>query len=62
MTNGQEGEEIEGYAAGKAALYWGMSPQDAINLPVFWVDWALIVSQVEAKVRDQKESMKPKKK
>lgn len=60
MTNGQIGEPIEGYDAGKAALYWGLSPQEAIKLPLFWVEWAAIVSQTEKKVHEQKEAAKPK--
>lgn len=54
MTNGQIGEPIEGYDAGKAALFWNMSPQEAIHLPVFWIEWAVIVSEVEEKVRKAK--------
>lgn len=60
MTNGQIGEPIEGYDAGKAALFWNISPQEAIKLPLFWVEWASIVSEVEAKVQKQKESFRGK--
>lgn len=60
MTNGQIGEAIEGYDAGKAALFWNMSPQEAIKLPLFWIEWAAIVSTVEAKVNEQKQASKAK--
>ena len=60
MTNGQIGEPIEGYDAGKAALFWGLNPQEAINLPTFWIEWAAIVSEVEKKVHEQKEKSKGK--
>jgi hypothetical protein len=60
MTNGQIGEPIEGYDAGKAALYWGLNPQEAIKLPLFWIEWAAIVSQVEEKVRKAREDSKSK--
>lgn len=58
MTNGQIGAPIEGYDAGKAALFWGISPQEAINLPVFWIEWAGIVSEVESEVAKKKEASK----
>jgi len=55
VTNGQEGELIEGYEVGKAAIYLGIPPQEALTMPVFWVDWAFKVSEAEKNAAEKKE-------
>jgi hypothetical protein len=62
MTNGQDGEKPEFYDVAKAALYWGISPDDAIRLPVYWIDAAAIILDAEAKVRENKEKIANKNK
>lgn len=61
MTNGQSGEKPEFYDVAKAALYWGISPDDAIRLPVYWIEAAAIILQAENAVMEKKNKSAKKK-
>lgn len=60
MTNGREGECPDWYFPAKAALFWNVSPDEAIAMPVFWIDAAAIISEAENAVKAKRDAMEAK--
>lgn len=61
MTNGQSGEKPEFYDVVKAAVYYHMSPDDVIRLPVYWIEAAASIIQAESAVMEKKQAQQKKK-
>lgn len=61
MTNGRTGVKPEWYDPLKAAVYFHISPDEAIRLPVFWIEAAAIATTVENTVREKKDKSKTNK-
>lgn len=54
MTNGQSGAKPEWYDPLKAAVYFHISPDEAIRLPTFWIEAAEIALIAEKAVEDKR--------
>lgn len=54
ITDSQSGEVPEYYRVAKAALYWGISPMEAITMPNYWIDVAEIISTAEREVNQKR--------
>lgn len=61
MTNGHTGKLPEYYNVSKAAQYWGISPDEIIRLPSYWVYVADIIIDAELQVKENKEKTASKK-